>query len=213
MDLAWFGFSVRNFKHFSFAIQSCRLIQIKSLLKSILYTMYNFLLLWFSNLYIHQRVYFLKMCLDFGSNQIQLKSYQENRVTAWVKIYTLSTQLLQIQKLRPLYFRWWYWPWSFEEITQIRNSWSWRIPRGLVWFYSLNFRLQLLKKKKFKKIAWIQSHHLQRLWKLKLLMEKFTLGVKAIHCWVLSPNFWKQKVCWHHPAMFCFSISSKLFHQ
>ena len=176
--------------------------------------MYNFLLLWFSNLYIHQRVYFLKMCLDFGgSNQIQLKSYQENRVTEWVKIYILSTQLLQIQKLRPLYFRWWYWPWSFEEITQIRNSWSWRIPRGLVWFYSLNFRLQLLKKKKFKKIAWIQSHHLQRLWKLKLLMEKFTLGVKAIHCWVLSPNFWKQKVCWHHPAMFCFSTSSKLFHQ
>ena len=86
------------------------------------------------------------MCLDFGgSNQIQLKSYEENRVIARVKIYILSTQLLQTQKLRSLYFRWWYWPWSFEEITQIRNSWSWRIPRGLVRFYSLNFRLQLLK--------------------------------------------------------------------
>ena len=36
------------------------------------------------------------MCLDFGgSNQIQLKSYEENRVTAWVKIYILSTQILQ----------------------------------------------------------------------------------------------------------------------
>ena len=26
----------------------------------------------------------------------------------------------------------------------------------------------------------------------------------------LSTNFWKQKVCWHHPAMFCLITSSKL---
>ena len=30
------------------------------------------------------------------------------------------------------------------------------------------------------------------------------------YCWVLSTNFWEQKVCWHHPAMFCLINSSKL---
>ena len=34
--------------------------------------------------------------------------------------------------------------------------------------------------------------------------------VKAKLCWALSTNFWKQKVCWHHPAMFCPITSSKL---
>ena len=33
------------------------------------------------------------------------------------------------------------------------------------------------------------------------------------HCWTLSTNFWKQKVCWHHPAMFCLIISKKLSRQ
>ena len=28
--------------------------------------------------------------------------------------------------------------------------------------------------------------------------------------WALSTNFWKQIVCWHHPAMFCLITSSKL---
>ena len=39
---------------------------------------------------------------------------------------------------------------------------------------------------------------------------KFAWGVKTKHCWVLSTNFWKQKVCWHHPAMFCLITSSKI---
>ena len=30
--------------------------------------------------------------------------------------------------------------------------------------------------------------------------------VKSKHCWVLSTNFWKQKVSWHPPAMFCLGI-------
>ena len=29
----------------------------------------------------------------------------------------------------------------------------------------------------------------------------FALGVKAKHCWALSTNFWKQKVCWHRPVL------------
>jgi hypothetical protein len=33
---------------------------------------------------ISQMVYFLTMCLNFGnSNQIQLNSYQQNKVTTW----------------------------------------------------------------------------------------------------------------------------------
>ena len=30
---------------------------------------------------------------------------------------------------------------------------------------------------------------------------KVCLRCKAKHCWALSTNFWKQKVCWQHPAM------------
>ena len=37
----------------------------------------------------------------------------------------------------------------------------------------------------------------------------FAWGVKAKHCWLLSSNFWKNKVCWHHPAMFCLITSRK----
>ena len=55
-------------------------------------------------------------------------------------------------------------------------------------------------RKDLKKIAWIWSHHLQ--WKFKSLAVKFTWGAKAKHCWALSTNFWKQKVCWHHSAIF-----------
>ena len=44
----------------------------------------------------------------------------------------------------------------------------------------------------------------------KLWEEKFAWCVKAKHCWALSTNVWKQKVCWHHPAMFCLITSSKL---
>ena len=34
----------------------------------------------------------------------------------------------------------------------------------------------MLKQKRFKKIAWIESHHLQLQWKFKLLIWKFTWG-------------------------------------
>ena len=39
-------------------------------------------------------------------------------------------------------------------------------------------------------------------WKFKLWVGTFAWGVKAKHCWELSGNFCKQKVCWHHPALF-----------
>ena len=35
-------------------------------------------------------------------------------------------------------------------------------------------------------------------------------GVKAQLCWMLSTNFWIQKVCWQCPAMFCLYASNKL---
>ena len=49
--------------------------------------------------------------------------------------------------------------------------------------------------------------------KFKLWEENIVWGVKAKHCWALSKNVWKQKVCWHHPAMFCLITSIKLFRQ
>ena len=33
--------------------------------------------------------------------------------------------------------------------------------------------------------------------KIQIMGGKFAWGVKAKHCWVLTTNFWKQKVCWH----------------
>ena len=66
---------------------------------------------------------------------------------------------------------------------------------------------------RFWKVAWIWSHYLQLQWKFKWLAGKFASGVKAKHYWALSTNFWKQKVCWHNPAMFCPIISSKLSRQ
>ena len=77
----------------------------------------------------------------------------------------------------------------------------------------VEFNIYMAKYKRFKKIAWIWSHHLHLQWKFKLWAGKFAPGVKAKHCWSLSTNFWKQKVCWHHPAMFCLITLSKLSHQ
>ena len=48
----------------------------------------------------------------------------------------------------------------------------------------------LSKKKIFKKIVWIQSHHLTPSVKIQIMGGK---GVKAKHCWMLSTNFWIQK--------------------
>ena len=59
-------------------------------------------------------------------------------------------------------------------------------------------------------MAWIQSHHLHLWWKFKLWAGKFAWGVRSKHYWVLSTKFWKQKVCWNHPAMFCPNTSNKL---
>ena len=64
------------------------------------------------------------------------------------------------------------------------------------------------KVKRFKKIAWIGSYHLQG--KFKLLAGKFIWGNKAKHCWVMSTNFLFSKVCWQRPAIFCLYTSSKL---
>ena len=64
----------------------------------------------------------------------------------------------------------------------------------------------------------LKSHQLHLQWKIKLWEGKFPWSVKAKHCWVLSPNIWKQKVCWHHPAMFAllpqinFSTNNLHFH-
>ena len=66
----------------------------------------------------------------------------------------------------------------------------------------------LVKLKIFQKVAWIRSHHLHLQWKFKLCAGKFPWDVKAKHCWALSTNFSKQKVCWHHPAKFCLITSS-----
>ena len=46
--------------------------------------------------------------------------------------------------------------------------------------------------------------------KFKLWTGEFAWGLKTKHCWALSTNFWKQKICWHHPAMFFLIPSSKL---
>ena len=69
------------------------------------------------------------------------------------------------------------------------------------------------KVEKILNLAWIWSHHLHLQWNFKLWAGKFAWGVKAKHWWVLSTNFWKQKNCWHHPAMFCLITSSKLTRQ
>ena len=67
----------------------------------------------------------------------------------------------------------------------------------------------VIKLKRFQKVAWVQTPRRLCQWKFKLWAGKFAWGVKAKHCWALSTNFWKQKVCWHQPAMFCLITSSK----
>ena len=103
-------------------------------------------------------------------------------------------------------------PWNFSTWNTLMvhggNSWG---------FYSLeslisdeNTYYTWVKYKAFSKIVWIWSHHLHIHWKFKFWAGKFAWGVKANYCWALSTNFWKQKVCWHHPVMFCIITSSKL---
>ena len=66
-------------------------------------------------------------------------------------------------------------------------------------------RMLFDKVEKFKKIAWIRSHHLHLQWKFKLLAGKFTWGYKAKHCWVMSTNF-----LFSSPTIFCLYTSSKI---
>ena len=63
----------------------------------------------------------------------------------------------------------------------------------------------MIKLKRFKKIAWIRSHHFHLQWKFKLLAKKFTK-----HCWLMSTNFLFSNVCWQWPAIFCLYTSTKL---
>ena len=73
--------------------------------------------------------------------------------------------------------------------------------KALSWADNSNLR--------FKKIAWIRSHHLHLQWKFKLLAGKFTWGNKAKYWWVMSKNFLLSKVCWQYPAMFCDWIETR----
>ena len=82
----------------------------------------------------------------------------------------------------------------------------------------IGWKLMSFKNSKVEKILKgsldsIPSPHIHRQWKFKLRAGKFAWGVKAKDCWALSTNFWKQKVCLHHPAMFCLITSSKLSRQ
>ena len=62
-----------------------------------------------------------------------------------------------------------------------------------------------VKYKRFKKIAWIQSHHLHLQWKFKLLAGKFSWGNKAQHCWVMSTIFFFQKFLDNTKQCFAFT--------
>ena len=78
------------------------------------------------------------------------------------------------------------------------------------WKHDAKIRVYEVKVENTLKVALILSHHLHIQWKFKLWSGKFAWVVKAKHCWALSTNFWKQKVCWHYPAMFCLITSSKI---
>ena len=39
--------------------------------------------------------------------------------------------------------------------------------------------------------------------KIQIWAGKFAWDVKAKHGLALLTKFWKQKVCWQHPTMFC----------
>ena len=85
------------------------------------------------------------------------------------------------------------------------------VSRNLTIFrYDFNNYYIKVKWQRFKKTAWIWSHHLHLQWKFKLLVGLVSGGNKAKHCWVMSTNFLFSNVCWQCPAMFCLYTSSKL---
>ena len=75
-------------------------------------------------------------------------------------------------------------------------------------FHSFKY---LGKVERFKKIAWIRSHHLHLQWKFISLAGKFIWGNKAKHGWVMSTNFLFSKFCWQCPAMFCLYTLKQTF--
>ena len=58
-------------------------------------------------------------------------------------------------------------------------------------------------------------HHLQFTWQIVPQSRCYS---SFQQCWMLSTNFWIQKVCWHCPAMFCllpqvnFPANNLIFH-
>ena len=77
---------------------------------------------------------------------------------------------------------------KWAEMASAANFASPQIPMSISvivnWTILENHQLYI-KQKRFKKIAWIWSHHLYPQWKFKLLSVKFTWGKKAKYCWVM----------------------------
>ena len=88
-----------------------------------------------------------------------------------------------------------------------------------IFVYSFNLSLKVSKSRKQFMVSSILPKNKRKHEKIRgsvgwfFWAGKFAWGVLAKHCWALSTNVWKQKVCWHQPAMFCLITSSKLSHQ
>ena len=85
---------------------------------------------------------------------------------------------------------------------------QWKDFKGsLDWISSPSVKVQIIGGKLFQNVVRNRSLHLQ--WNFKLWSGNFAWGVKAniVGC---CQNFWKRKVCWHHPSMFCLITSRKL---
>ena len=63
------------------------------------------------------------------------------------------------------------------------SIWGTYHPISKIWKLKLYMKKNgKLKQKRFKKIAFVQSHHPHLEWKFKLLAEKFSWDVKSKHC-------------------------------
>ena len=149
-------------------------------------------------------------CCDFAPKKLsnrdnpfdlKLKFMETEIASVWIQIacWRCRTAHFELVKRQQDFLH-------FGRIIQKRL----RLPRGLwPWLIFNKIRKKATSlPARFKKIAWIWSHHLQ--WKFKLLAGEFTWGNKAKHCWVMSTNFLFSKLCWQRPAMFCLYTSSKL---
>ena len=114
--------------------------------------------------------------------------------------------------------------WVYERkrqfFAEIPTRWHWTLPLTMGWNPFLKFFLQFIainvyyrcKVKKILKGSLDSNPSPSLSVKIQISLGKFAWGVKAKHCWVFSTNFWKQKACWHHTAMFCLITSSKHSH-